>query len=603
MCGIAGIWERSGAPVDRGALERMSAALVHRGPDGSGLHLDGALGLANRRLRIIDPRPSADQPMTLPDGSLWLTFNGEIHNYLELRRELEASGARLRSRSDTEVVLWAYRMWGRDCFERFNGMWALALWDVRHRELVLSRDRFGIKPLYYCAVGERISFASEAKAILAAFPEERRPHALEIERFLGGETPDTGSASFFERIERLAPATVATFSLSGMRHERYWRFVPGLERPRAGAEEEFRALLGDAVALRARSDAPLGACLSGGLDSSSVLALLERAGRSTVECFSLRYEEPGFDESRYAALATSGRSHVIHWVQPDPSGMLDTMRRIVWHHDAPTPIRGRFAQWFVMREAARHVKVVLEGQGGDELLAGYSRYLAPYVADRLRRHAEGAPSRRGLARELAGLAGLEIPSSWFLLAAPWRYLRDPRRGPGPYASAVNNMLWSELTAVGLPEALHAEDALSMAFGLESRPPFLDHRLVELCFSLPFYEKLSGGFTKSLLRRSLDGLVAPEILARRRKLGFPAPLVAWLRLPANRRAVSELLLDPRSLARGTVARPAVVAELSGFYRGPSQYAARRVSRLWRLITLELWFREMIDGGGFTRLRPH
>src|SRR5947209_2436513 len=196
MCGIAGIWERSGRPVDRDGLERMSAILRHRGPDGSGLHVDGEVGLANRRLAIVDPSPAGDQPMGLPERGLWLTYNGEIHNYVELRRELESRGAEFRTRTDTEVVLHAYAAWGHDCFERFNGMWALGLWDARERSLVLSRDRFAIKPLCYSIRGARFCFASEPKAILAAFPEERLPDRDEIDRFLSGGFPDAGESTF-----------------------------------------------------------------------------------------------------------------------------------------------------------------------------------------------------------------------------------------------------------------------------------------------------------------------------------------------------------------------------------------------------------------------
>jgi asparagine synthase (glutamine-hydrolysing) len=206
MCGIAGIWYRSGRAVDPLALADMQAMLVHRGPDGSGTHLDGEIGLVNRRLRILDLAEAADQPMGLPDGSLWLTFNGEIHNYVELRRELEARGVRFRTRTDTEVVLHAYAAWGGNCFERFNGMWGLALWDARERQLVLSRDRFGIKPLHYSVRGERVCFASEAKAIVAAFPEERDPDDREIEHFLGGGYPDAGETTFFADSGSFGPA-------------------------------------------------------------------------------------------------------------------------------------------------------------------------------------------------------------------------------------------------------------------------------------------------------------------------------------------------------------------------------------------------------------
>jgi asparagine synthase (glutamine-hydrolysing) len=590
VCGIAGIWNRSGEPVEREALERMGTILRHRGPDGSGVWLDGEIGLANRRLAVVDPTPAGDQPMALPERGLWLTYNGEIHNYLELRRELEAAGARFRTHTDTEVVLHAYAAWGLDAFERFNGMWALGLWDARSRSLVLSRDRFGIKPICYSARGGRVAFASEPKAILAAFPEERQPDDAEIERFLADEFTDTGEATFFANVRTVPPATCLVWSRDGVGHHSTWTFEPGDESPKPDAEERFRELLRDAVRVRMRSDVPVGACLSGGLDSSAIAALVDVPAGRPMHCFSLRYDGSRDDESRFAAAAAAagGDRFELHWVRPEPGDLLETIRRIVWHHDAPTPIRGRLAQWHVLQEAGRHVKVVLDGQGGDELLAGYSRFVVPYVLDRLR----GDP--RGLARDVAGLARIESRSRlWFLTLAAARAVRTPSPPEGPYRSRLNNALWNELRREGLPEVLHAEDALSMAFSVESRTPFLDHRLVELCFSLPLEDKIADGWTKSLLRRALRDDVPPEILARRRKLGFSAPAADWLRRDETLRAVRELLLDRRTLDRGYLDRRRVERGLRAFESAPPLYVAHRVGRIWRWITLELWFRQLVD----------
>jgi asparagine synthase (glutamine-hydrolysing) len=619
MCGIAGIWNRTGEPVDRAVLERMGALLVHRGPDGDGVWVEGDVGLANRRLAIIDPTEAGAQPMGLPDRGLWLTYNGEIHNYVELRRELEAAGARFRTGSDTEVVLHAYARWGVDCFERFNGMWALALWDERDQELVLSRDRFAIKPLCYVADGGRVHFASEAKALLAAVPDARAPDRTEIAAFLVGRRTDRGERTFFERVKNVPPATSIVFTREGERRVRYWRFQPGDETPRDDAEEQFRELLLDAVRLRRRSDVPVGACLSGGLDSSAIVRLLDDADGETTPCFCLRYDDhPGFDESRYAALAAEDRPVKIHWVRPDPRDMVATIRRIVWHHDAPMPVRGRFPQWFVMEEAGRHVKVVLGGQGGDELLAGYDRFVTPYIVDRLglRRSASARP-QAPLARELIALAEIEGAPRFRTLArtparALWRRYGAANRAAGrvrsrefaaafpeprdepksfPYRSRLNNELWAEFTQEGLPELLHAEDALGMAFSVESRLPFVDHRLVEFCFSLPFSDKISHGWTKSLLRRALTAELPPEIRTRRRKLGFPAPVGTWLSRPDNWEGVRELLLDPRCLERGIFDRRRLERALADFPE--ARRSGFRTDRVWRWLTLELWFRDFVD----------
>jgi asparagine synthase (glutamine-hydrolysing) len=365
-----------------------------------------------------------------------------------------------------------------------------------------------------------------------------------------------------------------------------------------------------------RSDVPVGACLSGGLDSSAIAALVEVPAGEPMQCFSLRYEGSRQDESHFAAAAAAARGDrlALTWVEPTGDDLLGTMARIVWHHDGPMRVRGRLGQWAVMEQASRHVKVVLDGQGGDELLAGYSSYVFPYLVDRLRRPLEAG----GLARELPGLGQIESRSrAWFLARTPFRPAQralglppllfgraesrafrrsvdvSPLERERPYASSVNNMLWNELRHEGLPEVLHAEDALSMAFSIESRTPFLDHRLVELCFSLPYTDKISGGWTKSLLRRALADDVPREILERRRKLGFSSPTTTWLLREDNWRAVRELLLDPRTLGRGILDRRRLERVLDAYERGPALYRAHRTGRIWTWSTLELWFRQFID----------
>jgi asparagine synthase (glutamine-hydrolysing) len=634
MCGIAGIWERSGKPVDRVALERMGALLAHRGPDAGGTFGDGEIGLMNRRLSILDLSPAGHQPMGLAERGLWLTYNGEIHNYLELRAELEARGVRFHTGTDTEVVLQAYALWGTACFERFNGMWALAIWDGTARQLVLSRDRFGIKPLYYSVLGDRVCFASEAKAILAIFPEERTADGHEIHRFLAGHTPDSSELTFFRNIKNVLPATNVIVGRSCIRQETYWSFRPGDESPVPEAEERFRLLLADSVRLRMRSDAPVGICLSGGLDSSAIVRLVDIAPEQPLHCFSLKYDDDAaLDESAYAAMAARHLPGVVtHWVRPEPSRMVETIGKITWHHDSPTTLRGRFPQWFVMQEAGRHVKVVLDGQGGDELLAGYPRFIWPYILDRLRWGDESGKRLRGLVLDIVSLRRLQRRMLSLLLHSPVESLQRhlalepwirgvivrkefaeafptrpsssspsaacahrsgaPRSLPSrPYRSSLNNALWGELRCEGLPEVLHSEDALSMAFSVESRTPFLDHRVVEFCFSLPFHEKIRTGLTKSILRRSLCDVIPEPILGRRRKLGFPAPIARFLTMESNWGDVQDLLLSPACLSRGVFDRRRLERELRAFRQ--QERARFRVGRVWRWISLELWFRQFID----------
>lgn len=631
MCGIAGIWNRDGRPVDPAALRRMGALLRHRGPDGEGLHADGAFGLVHRRLKIIDLTDDAAQPMATPERDLWLVFNGEIHNYLELRADLEQHGHRFRSHSDTEVALLAFRHWGLDCFDRFNGMWAMAFWEPGARRLTLSRDRFGIKPLWYSVLGSRIAFASEAKAILAVYPEERRIQFGEFSSYLTGAFPDAGAASPFANVPAVPPAECLVFDEARCATTRYWRFRPGREEAQPDAARTFHDLLADATRLRMRSDVPVGLSLSGGLDSSAVARLAARFTTSPIECFSLKYEDhPRHDESDYAAAAADDpASYTLHWIRPDPRNLFDTMREIVWHHDTPAAARGRYASWFVLREARRHVTVLLDGQGSDEMLAGYSRFVTTYLIDRLTGRygrPEGQPLWRSL-RELSTVAASSV-WAWREIASgalfrklgvpPWIGARvfgpsypaaeaDPlaqpeawpvRRFPRPYRSRLNNALWHEFTYAGLGETLRGHDALAMAHSLENRSPFLDHRLVEFCFTLPADEKIRDGWTKSLLRRALTDVLPPTIRDRRRKLGFPIPLDAWLRLPDNQRALRELVLDG-ALARDGLFDRRKLERLLDAFRRPRQSLPRirwprapNMEAVWRWACAEIWYRDFI-----------
>lgn len=619
MCGIAGIWNRDGRPVSRSEIQRMNDLQAHRGPDGEGIWMRPGLGLGHRRLAIIDPTAAGQQPMGTSDGELWITFNGEIHNYEELRAELICGGIRFRGGSDTELLLEAYRNWGIDCFARLNGMWAVALWDQKRQELVLCRDRFGIKPLYVSVRGSRLAFASEIKAILAACPEERRINEAELYSFLAGGSPDAGPSTFFAGVTALPPATCRVLRRDGGSEDRcYWRLPAGGEEPRPDAADELRHLLDDSVRLRLRSDVPVGACLSGGLDSSSVVRIASQHV-DELHCFSMRTRGSVLDESGFAEIAVRGlEAPRLHWVDPDPDRMLDIMSHIVWHHDAPTPSRGRYPHWFTLREAGRHVKVVLDGQAADELLAGYGRFRLPHLIDhwnasRRRSLLQAIGEAPALVRALVGpcrgsaVAALARTRAWPVWPAPRILARDFARrqgaldaslfydswlapGVGPPSSGhLDSALRGEFQRVGLPELLHAEDALAMAFSVEARPAFLDHRLVEFCFRLPGDEKIRDGWSKSVLRRSMEGVLPPEIQWRRDKTGFQVPLCDWLRVDANARRVEDLLLSPDARSREFLDPGALKGFVRRWRRDPRRIAAYGRELLWRCLTVELWLR--------------
>jgi asparagine synthase (glutamine-hydrolysing) len=623
MCGIAGIWHRDGSPVDRLMLHSMTQAIRHRGPDGAGHYVHGSIALGHRRLKVIDLSAAAAQPMWLPDRSLCVVYNGEVHNYVELAAELRTAGVVLRGASDTEVVLWAYRLWGEDCFERFNGMWAAAFWEPARGRLLLSRDRFGIKPLLFSIRGARVAFASEAKPILAAFPEERRADWRQVSDFAAGGTPDSDECTFFEGIRSVPPAHFLRIDCDVVTTARYWRFEPGVETARSDSIEAFRALIEDAVRLRMRSDVKVGVSLSGGLDSSTIARLAARGATAPLECFSLRLDAARLDESRYASLvADDAARYRIHWVTPQPDDFLATTSALVWHHDSPMPIRGRYSQWHVLREAARHVTVILSGQGADEMLGGYSGFVLPYALDRLDPGLPASESRHRLPGELLRLCRVSSGVHRLLprliltalrqrLALPAAHALTPSWNSGPvsshryrggelqrpserpFASRLNNTLWAELRHAGLPEALHAEDAISMAFSLESRPPFLDHRLVELCFSLPYDRKIGKGWTKLLLREATAELLPEEVRWRRRKLGYPGDYESWLAGPIGCGVFRDVLLDPRTLQRGMLDGAWLRSRLGGPPLQAARWIRRNLQPAWALLTLELWCRLFLD----------
>jgi asparagine synthase (glutamine-hydrolysing) len=630
MCGIAGIWYRDRQPVDFGCIESMTDSLVHRGPDGAGVYIgtDG-IALGHRRLKIIDLSDAAAQPVWLPDRSLCMVYNGEIHNYLELGRELTAAGARLRALNDTEVLLWAYKLWGEDCFERLNGMWAAAFWEPHRQQLLLSRDRFGIKPLYYSQAGVRVAFASEPKAILAAFPQEREADSARLRTFVRNSLadPDGDGHTFFKNVRALSPGCVMRIREDGMDRRKFWSFEPGQEIHRPDAAEEFLHLLRDSVRIRLRSDVPVGVLLSGGLDSSTVARLAEAEVSRPLECVSLRYDSAAIDESHYARMVASDPNRYnIHWVTPSPRDLLRTMASIVWHHDAPTPMRGRYPQWHVLKEASRFVTVVLGGQGADELLGGYDRFMLPYLRDRLDPIFPQTRSRWRVAGEIIRLGGISVGAHRILpfhakaLLMGWlrrRFGRLASRKPQtatvaagvpferPYRSKLNNALWNEFRHSGLPEVLHAEDSLSMAFSLESRLPFLDHRVVEFCFGLAFDEKICDGWTKHLLRRAAVGVLPEDVRLRRRKLGFPGNYAGWLGglgQDEGLDTVRGLLLEKCAIERAWLDGPWIKRTFGHSRERANQWVTARTEQTWRLVTAELWSRLFIDGDPSMRPAP-
>jgi asparagine synthase (glutamine-hydrolysing) len=603
----------------------MTDSIRHRGPDDHGYLLldsrDGTFSLerdlharpsdvllGSRRLAIIDTSSAGRQPMTNEDGTVFLAFNGAIYNYLELRRELAGAGHRFVSETDTEVIVHGYEQWGPDCVSRFNGMWAFALWDQRQRRFFCSRDRFGVKPLYYFLDEELFIFASEIKAILEARPSLARPDPGPIRAFLTERALARTDATFFSDIKRLPGAHSLLLSAGTSTIARYWDYdsrTHGHDTSRP--EDTFRELLADSVALRLRSDVPVGIALSGGLDSSSIAVLArQRANGHPFKVFTAEFPGNMYDERRYAELVARRCGMEFHVASYRPTNLIDDLRRVVWHMDHPVLLGQVLPRWDLMELASRHVKVILEGQGGDEILAGYvEAYFAAFVVDRLR---SLAPRRLPTTLGQIGAAAFEryrlLQPGTFrvslsrrrpqdILSREFRELTRSIDGKSRVEHGDGERLDDVLRADHgwrlLPHLLMFGDAISMGHSLESRLPFLDYRLVEFMFGLPSSSKFDGVRSKIILRRALKDVLPAEILARRDKVGFATPAADWLRSQAAA-GVGPLLSEERTRRRGILDPRALDRLVRGLERGDS-LAPRMV---FRAIALEIWFRLFIDG---------
>jgi asparagine synthase (glutamine-hydrolysing) len=628
MCGIAGIVMKDrGAPVDAATLDRMTDVLVHRGPDDRGTEIFRNVGLGNRRLSIIDLE-GGHQPLATPDGELWITYNGELYNYLELRTELLQRGYPLRTHSDTEVLLGLYACYGLEMFERMNGMFSFAIHDRREGRILLARDRFGEKPLYTYEDAERLLFASEIKALLeAGVPAEPDPDA--VHEYLTFQYC-LHERTLFEGVQKLRPASYLLLDDAGRRLEEqeYWSlgFAEDRERDEQAYVDELQFLLEDAVKIRLRSDVPVGTYLSGGLDSSVVAALAAKSMGQGLPAFTGYFAAgPGYDEREYAAAVAEHNGSEHHLVEATAEDFARSLRDITWHMDEPAAGPGVYPQLVVSRLARERVKVVLGGQGGDELFGGYARYLMLYLEESVKGSIFQTqdPARHivTLDRVLPHVGVLQeyvpalkrfwseglfepVEERYFALVARAAHLEDVfapefldgRNAGGVFAAferqfaevPASSPLFNRMTYYDartmLQSLLHVEDRMSMAVSLESRLPFLDHRIAELMYRMPASYKYRHGQGKAALRAAASAFVPPVVLERRDKMGFPVPFVEWAR-GELRGFVKETLLGARARARG-IYRPDGVERLI-----ESELPFGR--ELWGLLCLESWFQTFVD----------
>jgi asparagine synthase (glutamine-hydrolysing) len=617
VCGIvATVGVDPSVVVARGA--GALSVIAHRGPDDEGTWTDGCAWLGNRRLSIIDLTSGGHQPKIHQPSGLIITYNGEIYNYVELRAELEAAGHRFETQSDTEVLLAAYLRWGEACLSRLNGMWGFLIWDPHNQRAFFARDRLGVKPLYFALANGGLSVASEPKALLELHPELRRVDDAALYDLLAEGRLYAGTSSFYAGLHVLQPGHFGTFlpGDSAPTIRRFW--APPATSAHLldyrAAVQSFGELLTDAVRLRMRSDVPVGFTLSGGLDSSAVLQSAVAATASTggrLQAFTSVYPAPTgaqiVDERRWAGLVAGKYDRVdLEHVPATVTDWLSVLQRIVWHMDGPGYSPAVFPLWKIMERArASGIPVLLEGQGADELLGGYTQYAALALWDSLRKRR--LPT---FARDFGSYAhtfSVRMLTLWLARERASFAIRAYRRrvgalgtldpdfahglgeGAAPAATTVNDRLEADLTRDILPGLLHYGDAISMAHSIETRLPFLDYRLVEFASSLPGSFKVGGGETKRILRDHLRSVDLTTIANRRDKQGYPTPADTWL--SDNRgAALKDLLLSPgakiRAYTRSTQLERLINHHALG--RGGAG------NHLYRLLTTELWLRSCIAG---------
>ena len=621
MCGIAGIVQIHGRPVSdlQRRLEVQSAALAHRGPDGSGIWMSPRedVGFCHRRLAIIDLTEQARQPMKASNDTV-VTYNGEIYNYIELREALKSQW-RFYSNSDTECILASYAAQELAGISRFRGMFAFGLWDERKRRLVAARDRFGIKPFYYAVVDDTLYFASEIKAILPFLPAiETDPEALA--EYLTFQYT-IGERTLFRGVHQLLPAHWLTIENGTVKTGRYWdvQYDVDFDHSPKYFERQVAKLLDDSLKFHLRADVPVGAYVSGGIDSSLVAILAAKLDHHNRMAFHGRFTDyAGYDESAYAALAASKAGASFHMTDISASDFRDHIHDVIWHLDVPVAGPGSFPQYMVSELASQHVKVVLGGQGGDEVFGGYARYLIAYFEQCIKAAIDGTYQNGhyvvtiesivpnlGLLREYTpmmrefwreGLFG-ELEARYFRLIdrssdmvdeVDWSLLNKERvfeafreifdnRNNVRKEAYFDKMTHFDFKCL-LPALLHVEDRMSMAHGLESRVPFLDHPLVEFAASAPADVKFEAGNAKHLLKRALGHELPERILNRRDKMGFPVPLKEWFGQEL-REFVQDLFRSQAAQTRAFFNSKAVLANFDK--AGPFS------RKTWGLISLEIW----------------
>jgi len=632
MCGINGIAlsARSGRRLDREMLIRMRDVIKHRGPDDVGIFVDDRVGLGHRRLSIVDVA-AGHQPMTNEDGSLQITYNGEIYNHADYRNELEERGHVYNTHCDTETILHLYEEHGPRCVEYLRGMFAFAIWDVRRRELFIARDRLGVKPLYFAHTDDGcLYFGSEIKTLFQTGAVTPELNFKFLPDYLANHAT-SGEETLYRGVKRLLPGHTLTWRDGEIEINKYWdvSFLKTQDEKRSDRDfiAEWAELFRTSVRLRLMADVPLGMFLSGGIDSSAIAAMMSGMVDEPIKTFSVAFAEREANELEYARIVAEAYKTNHHEVVVSPEQFFEALPRLVWHEDEPLAHPSSVALYFVSLLASQHVKVVLTGEGSDELLAGYGRYrktivnlsvgklyrsFAPSILQTaVRSGVTGLPTSRVRQKLLRSFLNVtpDIESIYFdnfavfpLAMQTGLLSHEAREQVGmidPYAgvrealeetdakSLLDRLLYADIKTY-LHELLMKQDQMSMATSIESRVPFLDHKLVEFTCSLPERLKLRGGTTKYILREAMKG-VLPEAILSRPKMGFPVPIGAWFR-GAYKPVVDEYVLSERAVSRN-IFNPEFVRDLVNRHQSGAE---NHDERLWALVNFEIWQRQFFDG---------
>ena len=630
MCGICGIfYPDPRRRVERDTLEEMNGRIAHRGPDDAGFFVEGNVGLAMRRLSIIDIA-TGHQPISNEEDNIWIVYNGEIYNHQELRSGMEARCHHYRTKSDTESIIHLYEEYGPDCVKHLRGMFAFAIWDRRKRKLFAARDRLGIKPLYYRYDGKALLFGSEIKTILAYPGVKAEFNRSTLAEYLAFGYI-TGAETMYSGIEKLPPGHTLEVDENGkLTITPYWDLTVAPDndsKPREYYVKTYRELLEQCVSSHLMSDVPLGVFLSGGLDSSAVAALTTKIRKEPIETFSVGYGEEEFSELRFARQVAEHIGSKHHEVRLSREEFFQSLPKLIWHEDEPIVWPSSVSLYFVARLARERVTVVLTGEGSDETLAGYTRYawtllnarmdnvyrsltpafLRSWVRSGINTLPLGASLHRKLEHTFLGRDGASWPAFYYdnfysafsaaeqaeLLSAEAREAAgDAYAGSMQYwekssGDMLHRLLYTDIKTY-LLELLMKQDQMSMAASIESRVPFLDHELVEFTASIPAKYSIQGLAGKFILKSAVEDLL-PRDIVYRQKMGFPTPWAYWLAGP-QLDDLERMLLEPRTLSRGLF-KAEVLRRMFAEHRA---HRRDHGNRIWRLLNLETWLRVCIDG---------